>query len=70
MVNDNDPLKNYSRYSTIVFQLLIIILAGVFIGHKLDVWLHSKKPIFLLITSVIAVFLALYITLRDLIKKK
>ena len=69
MSNKNEPLKNYSRYSNIAFQLIIIILVGVFVGHKLDEWLNTKKPIFLLVTSVIAVFIALYVTFRDLIKK-
>lgn len=69
MANDKDPLKNYGHYSTIAFQLLIIILIGVYLGHKLDLWLNTGKPIFLLILSVISIFLAMYITFRGLMKK-
>ena len=69
MSNDKNPLKNYGKYSAIAFQLLIIILAGVYLGHKMDIWLNTGKPIFLLSFSVIAVFLAMYITFRDLMRK-
>jgi len=51
------------------FQMLAIILAGVFGGYKLDQWLNTK-PIFIIILSVLSVFLSMYYVTRDLLKKK
>jgi len=50
------------------FQMLIIILAGVIGGYKLDVWLHTK-PLLTIILSIFSVFLAIYYFTRDLMKK-
>ena len=63
-------MRNYARYSSMAFQMMVIILGGVFLGYKLDFWLHSHKHIFLIILSFLSCFLALYITFRDLMKLK
>jgi len=62
-------LNSYARYSSIAFQMLVIILLGVFAGFKLDHWLHTK-PIFTIILSFGSVILAIYSVTKDLIKKK
>lgn len=49
-------------------QMLVIILAGVFGGFKLDQWLQTK-PVFTVIFSVAAVILSIYFIIRDLLKK-
>lgn len=67
----SDPRKNlndYARYSSMAFQMLAIILLGVFGGVKADQWLNTK-PIFTLIFSLISVFLAIYFVTRDLLRK-
>ena len=67
-----DPRKtlfNYARYSGIAFQMIFIILAGVFGGIKLDQWLKTT-PLFTVVLSVVAVFLAIYFVVKDLIKKQ
>ena len=61
-------LDNYTRYSSIAFQMLIIILIGVFGGIKLDQWLKLAVPVFTIILSVLAVILAIYTVTRDLLK--
>ncbi len=61
-------LDNYARYSSIAFQMLVIILLGVFGGIKLDHWLHLKFPIFTVVLSMISVVLAIYYAIKDLIK--
>ena len=70
MLNDNNWMRNYARYSTLAFQMVAIVLGGVFLGYKLDGWLHMTKPIFLVSLSILSGFLALYITFRDLLKFK
>jgi len=50
------------------FQMLVIILAGVFGGIKIDLWLNAK-PVFTVIFSLLAVVLSIYYVTRDLLKK-
>lgn len=70
-----DPLKkkkkyldSYARYSSIGFQMLAIILLGVFGGVKLDQWLKLEAPVFTVILSVLSVVLAIYYAVKDLLK--
>ena len=51
------------------FQMLAIILLGVFGGFKLDGWLHTR-PVFTLILSFGSVILAIYSVTKDLLNKK
>lgn len=62
-------LKSYARYSSIAFQMLVIILAGVFGGRELDRWLDLGFPVFTLGFTILAVLLAIYTVIKDLLKK-
>lgn len=71
MSNSNDNwIRNYGRYSSIAFQMIVIVLGGVFLGYKLDKWVFNEKHIFLIIFSFVSGFLALYFAFRDLLKSK
>lgn len=61
-------LDNYTRYSSIAFQMLIIILIGVFGGIKLDGWLKTRVPVFTIVLSILSVVLAIYTVTKDLLK--
>lgn len=61
-------LKNYAKYTSIAFQMLTIILLGVFGGIKLDEWLNLKFPAFTLILTLLSVILAIYYVIKDLLK--
>jgi len=61
-------LDNYTRYSSIAFQMLIIILIGVFGGIKLDDWLKLSFPVFTIILSILAVILSIYTVTKGLMK--
>lgn len=61
-------LDSYARYSSIGFQMLAIILIGVFGGIKLDQWLHLDLPVFTVVLSILSVILAIYYAVKDLIK--
>ena len=61
-------LDSYTRYSSIAFQMLIIILIGVFGGIKLDEWLKLTVPVFTIILSILSVILAIYTVTKDLLK--
>ena len=62
-------LDSYTRYSSIAFQMLVIILIGVFGGIKLDEWLKLNFPVFTIILSILSVILAIYTVTRDLLKR-
>jgi len=51
------------------FQMLAIILVGVFAGFNLDKWLNTK-PVLTVILSILSVFLSIYYVTRGLLKKK
>ncbi len=61
-------LDSYARYSSIAFQMLVIILAGVFGGVQLDKWLKLNVPVFTILLSLLSVILAIYYVTRDLIR--
>lgn len=61
-------LDNYTRYSSIAFQMLIIILIGVFGGIELDKWLKFSFPVFTVILSILAVILSIYTVTKNLLK--
>jgi hypothetical protein len=60
-------LSPIAKYSGMAFQMLIIIGLGVFGGLKLDRWLHTRFPVFTVVLSFLAVVLAIYYFIKDLI---
>lgn len=63
------PLNNYVRYSSLAFQMIVIILLFVFGGRKLDLYLSMKFPVFTTVLSFLGVLIAIYISIKDFIKK-
>lgn len=68
--SDENPLKEYAKYSSIAVQMIVIILAGTFLGIKLDEYLQTKFPVCSLICILLSIFLALYTVLKDFFRKK
>jgi len=66
---NRQDLNNYGKYSSMGFQMIAIMTAGVFGGIYLDKWLHTK-PIFTIVLSLISVALSMYYTIKDLSKTK
>jgi len=63
------PLESYARYSSLAFQMFAIIGLGIFGGVKLDHWLNIGFPVFTVLLSILSVAAAIYIAIKDLIKK-
>ena len=61
-------VNNYVRYSSMVFQMAIVIGLGVWGGRALDHYLELKFPAFTLIFLFVAIFASMYWTLKDLKK--
>ena len=57
------------RYATMGTTMLSVMVAFSFGGHLLDQWLHLKIPILTIVLSIAGVFIAIYMVIRDLLKK-
>ncbi len=63
-------LSDYAKYSNLAFQMIAIILVGVFGGIKIDKWLKLSFPVFTVVLSFLSVIFALYYVLKDFIRMK
>jgi F0F1-type ATP synthase assembly protein I len=61
-------IQEFAKYSNIAFQMIAIILVATWGGIKLDNLTGFEKPVFTIILSLIGVFAAIYIVVRDFIK--
>ena len=62
-------LKNYAKYSAIGFQMMAIILIGIFGGMKLDELITKMEfPLFTMVLSISSVVFATYYAIRDFLK--
>jgi ATP synthase protein I len=65
-----NSLNDYARYSTLAFEMIAIILAGVFGGIYLDKLMNWGFPVFTLFLTIIFVVLAIYVAIKDEIHPK
>ena len=67
---EEKKINYYAKYSTMGLQMGAIIFIGMFGGIKLDEALGFKKfPIFTILLSLLAVFGAIYLVIKDFLKK-
>lgn len=62
-------LESYARYSSLAFQMFAIIGIGIFGGVKLDSWLKLAFPAFTIVFAILSVSAAIYVAVKDLLKK-
>ncbi|RLD39024.1 MAG: ATPase F0F1 [Bacteroidetes bacterium] len=62
-------LNAYVKYSGLALQMGVIIGVGMFGGVQLDKLTSWQFPLFTLILSLASVALAIYIAIKDFIKK-
>jgi len=63
-------LSSYAKYSSIAFQMIAIILLGVFGGIKLDQVIKMEFPLFTVLFTILAVIFSIYYAIKDLIRMK
>ena len=68
--SNQSTLNDYARYSGLAFQMIAIILVGVFGGMKLDDLVKWEFPVFTLVLTLLAVVLSMYYAVKDLIRNK
>ncbi len=63
-------VNSYMKYSGMGIQMGGIIFIGAYAGQKLDAHYQTSKPYFTVALALFSTFAALYIVLKDLIKKQ
>lgn len=61
-------VPSYMKYSGMAIQMGVIILIGALIGRKLDEYYQTQRPYLSVVFALLAIFAALYLTLKDLFK--
>jgi hypothetical protein len=65
------PPNPYFKYSNMAVQMAVIIGLGCWGGHKLDLKYNPHStPIYTIVLSLVSIFAALYVALKDFIKPK
>jgi uncharacterized membrane protein len=65
--NNNSELMRYAGLAT---QLLVSLGIAVFIGHKVDGWLHLRLPLLVWLLPLVVVCLIIYKLIKETSKKK
>ncbi|NOX85299.1 MAG: AtpZ/AtpI family protein [Chlorobi bacterium] len=63
------PLKFYAKYSSLGFQMLVIILIGAFGGRALDNELEWGFPVFTLVLTILAVIMSIVYGVREFFRQ-
>lgn len=66
--SSNNGIQNFARYSGLAFQMIGVILVTTWGGIKLDKLTGWETPVFTIILSLLGVFGAIYISVKDFIK--
>jgi hypothetical protein len=64
------PPNDFLKYSNMGLQMAVIIGLGVWGGNKLDAHFQNPKPYLTIVLSLLSIFAALYLVLKDLIFPK
>lgn len=57
-------IDDFIKYSSLAFEMIIIMGAGVFLGVKIDQWLDMNFPAFTLGLMILSVVGAIYHAIR------
>lgn len=63
--DNNNQFKSYLRFTTIVWEMLVIIGAGTWGGLELDKRREDEFPLFTVILSLASVFIAIYLVIKQ-----
>lgn len=61
-------LQDFGKYSTLAFQMIVIIGVMTWCGVKLDKVLGLSTPVFTVILSLLGVFAGIYTAIKDFIR--
>lgn len=66
----NSNFNKYLKYSGIAFQMVAVILGGVYLGKFLDQKFPNESAIYSVICIMIAVCLSILLAIKDFIFKR
>lgn len=61
-------IDQFVRYSSLAFEMMIIMVLGVFAGHQIDQWLRLSFPVCTLIFMILSVIGAVFYAIRKFLK--
>jgi hypothetical protein len=62
-------LKEYGKYSSLLFQMIVIATVGVLGGIELDKWLKMKTPVFTILLTILMTFVAIFHLFKTILRK-
>jgi hypothetical protein len=62
--------QNMMRYASLATQWMVMLVIAVFAGHKLDVKLNWKVPLFIILFPVAALVFSMWQLIKELNKTK
>lgn len=69
-MSQRKPPNPFLKYSNMAIQMVAVIGLSAYGGQKLDQHYLTKTPVFTIILSLLGIFFALYLVLRDFINPK
>jgi F0F1-type ATP synthase assembly protein I len=57
--------NNAIRYAGLTTQMMGMLLLGVWVGRKIDVWLGWKFPLFLILLPLLALVISLWMLIKE-----
>jgi len=69
MLKSKKTLRNYAKYSSIAIQMGVIVFGGAYGGLKLDEYINWEFPIFTIFLTILSVAAAVYLAIKDILKK-
>ncbi len=67
---NNSNVNKYLKYSSIAFQMVAVILGGVYLGRFLDNKFPNESSIYSVICIMVAVCLSILVAIKDFIFNK
>ncbi len=67
--NKRRGYKSFIRFSSLGFEMMVIIGLGTFLGYKIDQWMENDFKGFTLGLMILSVALAIIYGTRSLLKK-
>jgi hypothetical protein len=68
--NRKSGFDNFIRYSSLGFEMMVIIAIFTFLGYKIDQWMENNFKGFTLGFMIFSVILSIIHATRGLLKKK
>lgn len=67
--NKRKGYESFIRFSSLGFEMMVIIGLGTFLGYKIDQWMENEFKGFTLGLMILSVILAIIYGTRSLLKK-